>query len=363
MILPSRNKIARTRMSKTVTLIGLGVMSSALVFPLAENGCRVRIVGTPYDKETILECQRTGNSPKISRPFPKGLSFYQFEQWKEVVKGSDFILAGISSYGAEWFLEEVLSKMEESIPVLSVVKGLKVYEDGSLTTWPEEWERRLAEKGLSRDIYMLGGPGVAADIISGDHTVTTLAGKDSDTLRMMKQCLETPLLHVSLTHDVVGLEYAVAIKNAYALGPAIAIGLGQRKDSPRPTGVNTQAAVFFQAAREMRRILRSVKAESDCISMGLADLFVTVEGGRTRAFGILLGEGYSKDEAKEKLKGMTLESISAVKSLYEGINILSRKEGSGVLMEEFPLIEHLYRVLFEGKDADLPWEKFSFEMI
>ena len=186
-------------------------------------------------------------------------------------------------------------------------------------------------------------------------------------LDMMKECLQTGYLHVSMTHDVTGLEYAVAIKNAYALGPAIAIGLGRRKDASKPTSVNAQAAVFFQAAREMQSILRSIQAEPDCISMGLGDLFVTVEGGRTRSFGILLGEGCSREEAKNRLEGVTLESISAVKSLYDSISILEERgyetAYGKVTMQDYPLIEHLYKVLFEGKDADLPWEKFSFNAL
>ena len=331
-------------------------MGSALVFPLSENGVSLKVVGTPYDRDVIDECIRTGRNPKLTRPFPAGISYYQFEDWRKAVPGSDFVIGGISSYGAEWFLEEVLKFIPVEIPVITVVKGLRVNEDGSLSTWPQYWERQLS-----------GGPGIAQDIIDGEHTATTVSGEDADVLRMMKECLQTGFLHVSMTHDVTGLEYAVAIKNAYALGPAIAIGLGRREDPDKPASVNAQAAVFFQAAREMRRILRTVKAETDCISMGLGDLFVTVEGGRTRAFGILLGEGYSREEAQLKLKGITLESISAVKSLYEGISVLAEKgvetPNGKVDMKEFPLIHHLYQVLFEGKDADLPWEEFAFDTI
>ena len=342
-------------------------MGSALVFPLSENGVSLRVVGTPYDRDVIDECIRTGRNPKLSRPFPEGISYYQFEDWKKAVPGSDFVIGGISSYGGEWFLDEVLMQMDADIPVITVVKGLRVRKDGRLSTWPQYWEKELARVRKSRKIYMLGGPGIAQDIIDGEHTVTTISGDDSDVLRMMKECLQTRVLHVSMTHDVTGLEYAVAIKNAYALGPAIAIGLGMREDSARPTGVNAQAAVFFQAAREMRRILRIVRAESDCISMGIGDLFVTVEGGRTRSFGILLGQGYSREEAQLRLKGVTLESISAVKSLYEGISILSKRgyntEYGKVDMKEYPLLKHLYQVLFEGKDADLPWEEFAFDAL
>ena len=342
-------------------------MGSALVFPLSENGVSLKVVGTPYDRDVIDECIRTGRNPKLTRPFPAGVSYYQFEDWRKAVPGSDFIVGGISSYGAEWFLEEVLRFIPVEIPVITVVKGLRVNEDGSLSTWPQYWERQLSGEGIDRKVYMLGGPGIAQDIIDGEHTATTVSGADAGVLRMMKECLQTGYLHVSMTHDVTGLEYAVAIKNAYALCPAIAIGLGHREDPDKPASVNAQAAVFFQAAREMRRILRTVKAETDCISMGLGDLFVTVEGGRTRAFGILLGEGYSREEAQLKLQGITLESISAVKSLYEGISVLAEKgvetPNGKVDMKEFPLIHHLYQVLFEGKDADLPWEEFAFDTI
>ena len=60
-------------------------MGSALVFPLSENGVSLKIVGTPYDREIIDECIRTGRNPKLPRPFPSGISFYQFEDWKKAM--------------------------------------------------------------------------------------------------------------------------------------------------------------------------------------------------------------------------------------------------------------------------------------
>ena len=40
-------------MKKTITIIGAGMMGSALAFPAAENGHTVRIVGTCLDDEII----------------------------------------------------------------------------------------------------------------------------------------------------------------------------------------------------------------------------------------------------------------------------------------------------------------------
>ena len=39
-----------------VTIVGAGMMGSALAFPARENGHTVRIVGTHLDREIIDEC-------------------------------------------------------------------------------------------------------------------------------------------------------------------------------------------------------------------------------------------------------------------------------------------------------------------
>ena len=47
-------------MSKTITIIGSGMMGSALAFPARENGNEVRLVGTPLDKDIIDACLGSG---------------------------------------------------------------------------------------------------------------------------------------------------------------------------------------------------------------------------------------------------------------------------------------------------------------
>ena len=41
-----------------VTIIGAGMMGSALAFPARENGHEVRLVGTHLDKEIIDACRK-----------------------------------------------------------------------------------------------------------------------------------------------------------------------------------------------------------------------------------------------------------------------------------------------------------------
>ena len=74
-------------MAKTITIIGSGMMGSALAFPARENGHEVRLVGTHLDREIIEACKKTGQHPKFDYPFPEGVKYYFYEDWKEAVKG------------------------------------------------------------------------------------------------------------------------------------------------------------------------------------------------------------------------------------------------------------------------------------
>ena len=57
----------------TVTIVGSGMMGSALAFPARENGHEVRLVGTHLDREIIDACRATGRHPKFERDFPDGV--------------------------------------------------------------------------------------------------------------------------------------------------------------------------------------------------------------------------------------------------------------------------------------------------
>ena len=122
-------------MKKKITIIGAGMMGSALAFPAAENGHEVHIVGTCLDDEIIDGYIATGKHEKFCRPFPENVQFHYFKDWKQVTEGSDFVIGGVSSFGVDWFLEEILTQLDPNMPVLSVTKGLRATEDGTLLSY------------------------------------------------------------------------------------------------------------------------------------------------------------------------------------------------------------------------------------
>ena len=347
-------------MKKTITIIGSGMMGSALAFPAFENGNEVRLVGTPLDKDIIDACRATNQHPKFEIPFPKGIQYYQFDQWKEAVKGADFVIGGVSSFGVDWFLNEVLAYLDPALPVLSVTKGLINLPDGTLISYPAYWETELAKKGIHRQVNAIGGPCTSYELVAHDQTEVAFCGKDTAVIKMMKEAMQTSYYHISTTNDVIGLESAVALKNAYALGVAMTIGLVNRTLGP-DAGLqyNSQAAAFYQATKEMTKLLRMQGADEDSTVIGIGDLYVTVYGGRTRKIGILLGEGKTYQEAMDILAGVTLESLVVARRVAKAIY---RKAELGMVdLREFPLMTHVNDVLDNGKDAQLPWESFTFD--
>ena len=116
------------------------MMGSALAFPAAENGNEVRIIGTCLDDEIIDGYIKTRKHEKFCRAFPENVSFHYFKDWKNQVQDCDFVIGGVSSFGVDWFLDEVLTQLDPHMPVLSVTKGLRATEDGTLLSYPGFWK-------------------------------------------------------------------------------------------------------------------------------------------------------------------------------------------------------------------------------
>jgi len=185
-------------------------------------------------------------------------------------------------------------------------------------------------------------------------------GRDLKVLEEIKALMQTEYYHISLSTDIMGIESAVALKNGYALGIALTIGLNQKAfglDSE--LHFNSQAAVFGQAAKEMFFLLGQQGVEdTNNLWVGVGDLYVTVYGGRTRLVGILLGRGLNIDEAKAELNGVTLESLVVAVRVARAMRI--RAERGDVDLSKLPLLMHVDEILTEKAPVNIPWESFTF---
>ena len=341
-----------------ITIVGAGLMGSALAFPARENGSEVRLVGTPLDREIIEACIKTEKHPKFDRGFPEGIKYYQIEALSEALDGADFVIGGVSSFGVEWFADTVLPVIPDGTPLLTVTKGLMDIEE-RLITYPDYWREKLKKYRKNVPLNAIGGPCTSYELVAHDQTEVSFCGDDIEILKMLKSAMQTSYYHVSITTDITGIESAVALKNGYALGIALTIGLNQVGFKEDTLHYNSQAAVFGQASKEMYRLLDYQGALTlNNLCVGVGDLYVTVYGGRTRLVGILLGKGLTIDEAKAELKGVTLESLVVAERVARAVRKAIER---GILnAEDYPLLLHIDEIITKGKAVNIPWEKFTY---
>jgi len=336
-----------------ITVIGAGVMGSAMSFPARENGHTLRLVGTMLDCKIIEHGKKSGYHLTLKRQLPEGVTFYQLEELELALENVDLIISGVSSFGVGWFAQEIIPRLPPEVPVLSITKGMFNLTDGSLLSYPKYYRQRAP----GRQFLAIGGPCTSYELADLDQTHICMCGENMETLRWAKGLLNTSFYHISLTTDVEGLECVVAMKNIYALAVTLAVGLSLKRDNT--LHYNSQAALFGQSVQEMRKLLDLFGYAQDNIVFGAGDLYVTVYGGRTRKIGTLLGQGYRFDEAMKELDGVTLESVVIATRTGEAVTTLI--DAGKAKKEDFPLLLHVYDIITKELKVEIPWTTFEVE--
>jgi glycerol-3-phosphate dehydrogenase (NAD(P)+) len=343
-----------------ITIIGAGMMGSAMSTPAADNGHTVRIVGTPLDRAIIRHAKASGEHLTLKRALPKSAAVFQPESLREALEGVQLVIGGVSSFGIDWFGNTALPLVPEDTPVLMITKGLSDTPDGSLRSFPDILTERI-KRPVS--LNAVGGPCTSYELADRRHSAVVFCGKSKNMLHRLKEWLTTDYYHISLSSDVMGVECAAALKNAYALGVTLAVGLWEAENAGMPDGAsmapayNPQAALFTQSMREMRAILALTGSDERNIAYGAGDLYVTIFGGRTRMLGSFLGQGIPIHEALQRLPGVTLESAVIAERTVRAIRRLAERGQTEERL--FPLLMHIGALLKGAHDQPIPWRSFE----
>lgn len=337
----------------TVTIIGAGVMASSLSFQLSENGHTTHLTGTPLDREIISQVEKNHYHPTLDRTLYDQVVPFQTEDMEKALSGCDAVICGVSSFGVDWFVNEALPLIPDHIPVISVTKGMMDQEDGSMKTFPELFEEKTPE-GRHHDFCAIGGPCRCYEMADHDDTKVAFCGKNRDVLEFFRELLETDYYHIDLTDDVNGVEIAVAMKNCYALGVSLGIGLEEKE---KHSMCNTQSALFGQSSYEIMKLVEFMGGKAENAVHGIGDLYVTVLGGRSREIGKRLGLGMAYEDAMKELEGMTLESVAIAKRAARAVRKSAQK--GNICKEDFPLLLHIDEIITQGRPVNIPWKQFK----
>jgi glycerol-3-phosphate dehydrogenase (NAD(P)+) len=331
--------------------MGAGDMGTALVTPLAHNGHEVRLWGTERDG-AIIEALRAGNPhPRLGTLVPADVQTFTSEESAEAFHRAEVIVVAITSDSVRAVLNRLAPLLGVPGVVVTVAKGFDAGADGhDIQLLPVT----IAEFSTA-PVVAVGGPSKANEVARGLPTAVVFGGLDAEAVALAREVFATPRYRIEPTDDVVGLEVAAAMKNAYAIALGMADGLEQRTGLPHH---NLRAALFPQAVSEMGTLARAFggRVETVCGLAGAGDLQVTITSGRNRLLGERVGRGDHPAEAVRALTagGTTVEGYPAADFGYRSYRLAV---GSGALAEgSLPLLDALWQILYrEAEPAAALW--------
>jgi glycerol-3-phosphate dehydrogenase (NAD(P)+) len=343
-----------------VTIVGAGMMGSALAWPFADAGHEVRLVGTHLDGELVSDLKDRGYHEKLGLEVPKSIRAYFIEELAAAMAGVEIIGVGVSSPGVRWASEQLSPFVRPEIPVVMISKGLE-WSGERLRALPDVLEEGFPSAVRGRCApAAVAGPCIAGELARRVETCVVITGRDAAKLERLQSALSTSYYHPFTSSDVMGVETCAALKNAYAMGIAFALGIHERNGGATGSVAlhNYESAVFAQSVGEMRAIVRAVGGDPESATglAGVGDLDVTTNGGRTGRFGRLLGLGLSVSEAVERMQGATLECLDILRVLRKSLPTLksSGALGAGAV----PLLEHMAEVALDGRPVAMPFDRF-----
>jgi glycerol-3-phosphate dehydrogenase (NAD(P)+) len=341
---------------KKIIIIGAGAMGSAFTLPCIENNNDVTIVGTHLEDELIEKIKMNKNiHPSLNLKLPSPLKIEKFDQLKLILKKDvDIVVAGVSSVGIKWFVEQISENYKENLPIILLTKGLSIVKN-EVTTLSDKIKILLSEKGHKKiNISAIKGPCLAAGLANKMRTGTVIANPDITEAQNLKKIISTEYYSTEISNDLIGVELSGAIKNIYSMLIGASEGLS---NSNAPIEIqskyylNTSASLIHRSISEMVDFVTHYGGNPKTVYglAGLGDLYVSAIGGRNSIMGKYLGQGYLYKEAKEKfMKNITVEGAQL--ALEIGPKILK-----DLNTKNFPLMFSMLSTICNNKKLEINW--------
>ena len=331
-------------------------MGSAFSVPCIENKNDVTLIATHLEDELINNIQSNNNfHPALKSKLPTKLKVEKYNRLKTILEeGVDIIVAGVSSIGIEWFVDQIAKKYKKNLPIILLTKGLAI-EDNELITLSDKIKKLLNQKGHEEvNVSAIKGPCLAAGLANKMRTGTVIANPNIKEAQNLKKIVSTEYYSTEISDDLTGIELSGAIKNIYSMLIGASKGLSNSK-APKEIQskyyLNTSASLIHRSISEMVEFVTHYggKAETVYGLAGLGDLYVSAIGGRNSLMGKYLGEGHLyKNAKKEFMKDVTVEGAQLAFEI--GPKILQDLNS-----KNFPLMFSMLNTICENKKLEINW--------
>lgn len=311
-----------------ISIIGAGSWGIALAVALHNNGHQVNVWSIIEDEIKMLNEKREHVDKLPGVKLPQEMTFTS--DLEASIKGRDMLVLAVPSPFTRNTAKSMKPFVSQGQLIVNVAKGV---EEHSCMTLSEIIEEEIPQATVA----VLSGPSHAEEVGRGLPTTLVVGAKKKATAEYIQNIFMGDVLRVYTSPDVKGIELGGALKNVVALAAGIAAGLGY--------GDNTMAALITRGITEIAQIGLAMGCQYETFAglTGIGDLIVTCASkhSRNRRAGVLIGQGYTMDEAMKEVK-MIVEGVYSAKAGMELANKYNL---------EVPIIQQVNEILFENKSA------------
>ena len=311
-----------------VGIIGAGSWGTAISVLLSNNGHDVTVWSIVGEEILMLREKHEHLDKLPGVELPKNIVYTT--SLEEAIKGMDLLVLAVPSPYVRSTAGMMREYVEQDQIILNVAKGI---EEKSMMTLSQVIEDEVPQAVVT----VLSGPSHAEEVGRGIPTTIVVGAKSRKIAEFIQNVFMSDVFRVYTSPDVQGIELGAALKNVVALAAGMADGLGY--------GDNTKAALITRGIAEIGRlgIAMGSKYETFAGLSGIGDLIVTCASkhSRNRKAGMLIGQGYTMDEAMKEVK-MVVEGVYSAKAAMA----LAQKYNVSM-----PIIEQVNLILFEDKPA------------
>lgn len=315
-----------------VSIIGGGSFGTAIAQLLSDNKHNVLI--RDINEEFVLKINNDHRHPFFDVSIPTDIK--ATTDLKKTIAFSDTIILCVPTSAMRTVIKEIATIITEPKIFVNVSKGIEP-ESSKLVS--EILDEEIDSKYI-RGFVVVSGPSFADEIMKRKVTTLVAASLNIVDAELIQDLFTNDqYMRVYTSSDVIGVEVCGAIKNAIALASGISEGLN--------LGMNARAGLLTRGIREIVKIVKVMGgAEATCFGLaGMGDLLLTASSTQSRNFqaGLRLGHGE------------TLENILATsRNVVEGVRAINAAhEIAKKYNLELPIIETVYKVLYEGLNVDL----------
>ena len=311
-----------------IGMIGAGSWGTALTWLLTNNGHQVTVWSALADEITMLQEKHEQTSKLPGVILDDSVVFTT--DLKAAVEGMDLLVLAVPSPFTRSTAHQLKDVAAQGQIIVNVAKGV---EENTLMTLSQIIEEEVPQA----EVAVLSGPSHAEEVGKGIPTTIVVGSKKKEIAEKIQSIFMNPVFRVYTSPDVLGIELGAALKNVVALAAGVADGLGY--------GDNTKAALITRGITEIARLGTAMGGRRETFFglSGIGDLIVTCASmhSRNRRAGILIGKGYTMEEAMNEVK-MVVEGVYSAKA---ALGLAHKYETS------MPIIEQVNLVLFGGKPA------------